>query len=92
MSFIESLTLVLALTYSVSLIYWSGKKWGALASGGLVAGAIVSSLYWPLIAALAIAIAIMGLVTKLQPEVAQGKLRANNLREGVQHLRHCRCY
>ncbi len=86
MSFIESLTLVLALTYSVSLLYWSGKKWGALASGGLVAGAIVSSLYWPLIAALAIAIAIMGLVTKLQPEVAQGKLRANNLREGVQHL------
>ncbi|MGS0825697.1 4Fe-4S binding protein [Shewanella sp. 0m-8] len=86
MSFIESLTLALALTYSVSLIYWSGKKWGALASGMLAAGAIISSLYWPLIAALAIAFVITGLVTKFQPEVAKGHIRANNLREGVQHL------
>ncbi|GIU11275.1 MULTISPECIES: 4Fe-4S binding protein [unclassified Shewanella] len=86
MSFIESLTLALALTYSVSLLYWSGKKWGALASGMLVTGAIISSLYWPLIAALAIAVVITGLVCKLQPEVAQGDLRANNLRDGVQHL------
>ncbi|MGS0679918.1 4Fe-4S binding protein [Shewanella sp. 125m-7] len=86
MSFIESLTLALALTYSVSLIYWSGKKWGALASGMLVAGAIASSLYWPLIAALAIAVVITGLVTKFQPHVAHGDMRANNLRDGVQHL------
>ncbi|MEZ9594239.1 4Fe-4S binding protein [Shewanella sp. 10N.261.52.F9] len=86
MSFIESLTLAIALTYSVSLLYWSGKKWGALASGGLVVGAIVSSLYWPLIAALAIATITIGLVNKLQPAIAQGDMRANNLREGVQHL------
>ncbi len=86
MSFIESLTLALALIYSVSLLYWSGKKWGALASGLLVSGAIISSFYWPLIAALAIAVVIMAIATKWQPEVAQGELRANNLREGVQHL------
>ncbi|WP_299802746.1 4Fe-4S binding protein [uncultured Shewanella sp.] len=86
MSFIESLTLTLALTYSVSLIYWSGKKWGALATGGLITGAIISSLYWPLIAALAISAIIIGLVTKFQPEAAQGELRANNMRDGLQHL------
>lgn len=86
MSFIESLTLALALTYSVSLLYWSGKKWGALASGLLVTGAIISSFYWPLIVALAIAVVIMGIATKWQPEAAQGELRANNLREGIQHL------
>ena len=86
MSFIESLTLTLALIYSVSLLYWSGKKWGAAASGVLVSAAVISSLYWPLIAALAIAAVIIGLVSKLQPAVAQGDLRANNLRDGVQHL------
>ncbi|MFT5790542.1 MAG: polyferredoxin [Shewanella sp.] len=86
MSFIESLTLTLALIYSVSLLYWSGKKWGAAASGVLVSAAVISSLYWPLIAALAIAAVIIGLVSKFQPAVAQGDLRANNLRDGVQHL------
>ncbi|PKG55475.1 4Fe-4S ferredoxin [Shewanella sp. Choline-02u-19] len=86
MSFIESLTLTLALTYSVSLLYWSGKKWGAAASGVLVSAAVISSLYWPLIAALAIAAVIIGLVSKFQPQVAQGDMRSNNLREGVQHL------
>ncbi|MEZ9820566.1 4Fe-4S binding protein [Shewanella sp. 10N.286.45.A1] len=86
MSFIESLTLTLALTYSVSLLYWSGKKWGAATSGVLVSAAVISSLYWPLIAALAIAVIIIGLVNKFQPQVAQGGMRSNNLREGVQHL------
>ncbi|WP_044555538.1 4Fe-4S binding protein [Shewanella piezotolerans] len=86
MSFIESLTLTLALTYSVSLLYWSGKKWGAAASGVLVSAAAISSLYWPLIAALAIAAIVIGLVNKFQPQVAQGNMRSNNLREGVQHL------
>ncbi|MCL1138064.1 4Fe-4S binding protein [Shewanella pneumatophori] len=86
MSFIESLTLALALTYSVSLIYWSGKKWGALVSGGLVSAAIISSLYWPLIVALAIAAIGAGLAAKFKPELIQGESRANNMREGVQHL------
>lgn len=85
MSFIESLTLILALTYSVSLLYWSGKM-GAAASGALVSAAVISSLYWPLIASLAIAAVIIGLVSKFQPQVAQGDMRSNNLREGVQHL------
>ncbi|ACJ27117.1 4Fe-4S ferredoxin, iron-sulfur binding [Shewanella piezotolerans WP3] len=76
----------MALTYSVSLLYWSGKKWGAAASGVLVSAAAISSLYWPLIAALAIAAIVIGLVNKFQPQVAQGNMRSNNLREGVQHL------
>ncbi|ABV89222.1 4Fe-4S binding protein [Shewanella pealeana] len=86
MSFIESLTLALALTYSVSLLYWSGKKWGAFATGGLITGAIISSLYWPLIAALGIAVIGIAIGRKFQPTVAQGELRANHMRDGVQHL------
>lgn len=86
MSFIESLTLTLALTYSVSLLYWSGKKWGAAVSGLLVSAAVISSLYWPLIAALAVAVTVIGLVNTFRPQIAQGDMRSNHLREGVQHL------
>ncbi|MDB2386825.1 4Fe-4S binding protein [Shewanella sp.] len=86
MSFIESLTLTLALTYSVSLLYWSGKKWGAAVSGLLVSAAVISSLYWPLIAALAVALTVIGLVNTFRPQIAQGDMRSNHLREGVQHL------
>ncbi|WOT04938.1 4Fe-4S binding protein [Shewanella youngdeokensis] len=86
MSTVESLTLMLALVYSISLLYWSGKKWGALTCGGLMLVATISSLYWPLIAALAIAAILMTLVAKRYPTLAQGNLRANNLREGFQHL------
>lgn len=86
MSFVESLTLMLALAYSASLLYWSGKKSGAVATIIIAVGAGVSSLYWPLLAALAIAATSMTIFTKLRPEAAKGELRANSLRDGTQHL------
>ncbi|RTR36960.1 4Fe-4S binding protein [Shewanella canadensis] len=86
MSFVESLTLMLALAYSASLLYWSGKKSGAVATIIITVGAGVSSLYWPLLAALAIAATSLTIFTKLRPEAAKGDLRANSLRDGTQHL------
>lgn len=86
MSFVESLTLMLALAYSASLLYWSGKKSGALATILITIGAGISSLYWPLIAALAIAAISLTVFTRLQPEAAKGELRANSMRDGIQHL------
>jgi len=86
MSFIESLTLMLALAYSASLLYWSGKKSGAVATILITIGAGVSSLYWPLLVALAIAAISLTVFTRLRPEAAKGELRANSLRDGTQHL------
>ncbi|RTR29353.1 4Fe-4S binding protein [Shewanella atlantica] len=86
MSFIESLTLMLALAYSASLLYWSGKKSGAVTTILITIGAGVSSLYWPLLVALAIAAISLTVFTRLRPEAAKGELRANSLRDGTQHL------
>lgn len=86
MSFVESLTLMLALAYSVSLLYWSGKKSGAVVTILITAAAGISSLYWPLLMALAIAAFSLTIFTKLRPEAAKGELRANSLRDGIQHL------
>ncbi|ABV34907.1 4Fe-4S ferredoxin, iron-sulfur binding domain protein [Shewanella sediminis HAW-EB3] len=86
MSFVESLTLMLALAYSASLLYWSGKKSGAVVTIIIAVGAGISSLYWPLLVALAIAATSLTIFTKLRPEAAKGELRANSLRDGIQHL------
>ncbi|WP_394148172.1 4Fe-4S binding protein [Shewanella atlantica] len=86
MSFVESLTLMLALAYSVSLLYWSGKKSGALVTTFITLAAAISSLYWPLLMALAIAVISLTIFTKLRPEAAKGELRANALRDSTQHL------
>ncbi len=86
MSFIESLTLILALTYASSLLYWSGKKWGAYIACLFVVASCLITLYWPLLVAIAIAGAAITALHKLRPEFAKGDIRDNNLREGVQHL------
>ncbi len=77
---------MLALAYSASLLYWSGKKSGAIATIIMTIGAGVSSLYWPLLVALAIAAISLTIFTKLRPEAAKGELRANSMRDGTQHL------
>ncbi len=85
MTTIESLTLMLALVYSTCLLYWSGKKWGALVCIGLVIAALTLTLYWPLFLGLAVASLGLFVLNKLQPELAQGDVRANTLREVVHH-------
>ena len=86
MTFIESLTLMLALMYIASLSYWSGKKWGAVATLLLSVGAVAISLYWPLALALAIALPLCLIANKFAPEELKGEIKINTLREGCQHL------
>lgn len=86
MTFIESLTLMLALMYLASLSYWSGQKWGAVATLLLSIGAVAMSLYWPLALGLLIALPLMLLGHKFAPDALKGEIKINTLREGTQHV------
>ncbi|MGI2132238.1 4Fe-4S binding protein [Shewanella baltica] len=86
MTFIESLTLMLALMYLASLSYWSGKKWGAVATLLLSVGAVAISLYWPLALGLIIALPLALLGHKFTPDSFKGEIKINTLREGTQHV------
>ncbi|MCS6241049.1 4Fe-4S binding protein [Shewanella baltica] len=86
MTFIESLTLMLALMYLASLSYWSGQKWGAAATLLLSVGAIAISLYWPLALGLIIALPLALLGHKFAPDSFKGEIKINTLREGTQHV------
>ncbi|MCG9697860.1 4Fe-4S binding protein [Shewanella sp. Isolate11] len=85
MTIVETLTLMLALVYSTSLLYWSGKKWGAAISAGLLCAAFAITLYWPLLIGLILASITLFILKKRQPELAQAEVRANPLRELIQH-------
>ncbi|MGL4747499.1 MAG: 4Fe-4S binding protein, partial [Shewanella sp.] len=86
MTFIESLTLMLALMYIASLSYWSGKKWGTVVTLLLSIGAVAVSQYWPLALALLIALPLSILAHKLVPAEFKAEIKINALREGCQHL------
>ncbi|MEO3736883.1 4Fe-4S binding protein [Shewanella baltica] len=86
MTFIESLTLMLALMYLASLSYWSGKKWGAVATLLLSVGAVAISLYWPLALGLIIALPLALLGHKFTPDSFKGEIKINTLRQGTQHV------
>ncbi|BFL81897.1 hypothetical protein LFREDSHE_03470 [Shewanella baltica] len=86
MTFIESLTLMLALMYLASLSYWSGQKWGAAATLLLSVGAVAISLYWPLALGLIIALPLALLGHKFTPDSFKGEIKINTLREGTQHV------
>lgn len=86
MTFIESLTLMLALMYLASLSYWSGQKWGAVATLLLSVGAVAISLYWPLALGLIIALPLTLLGHKFAPDSFKGEIKINTLRQGTQHV------
>ncbi|MCS6209382.1 4Fe-4S binding protein [Shewanella baltica] len=86
MTFIESLTLMLALMYLASLSYWSGKKWGAVATLLLSVAAVAISLYWPLALGLIIALPLALLGHKFAPDSFKGEIKINTLRQGTQHV------
>ncbi|MEZ9140392.1 MULTISPECIES: 4Fe-4S binding protein [unclassified Shewanella] len=94
MSTIESITLVLALVYSISLLYWSKQKWGAALCGALLMAALVISLHWPLFVGLGLSLLLLPLFNKFQPALAQGGVvngqrvkgnKANQLKEMIRH-------
>ncbi|MEN8617956.1 4Fe-4S binding protein [Shewanella baltica] len=86
MTFIESLTLMLALMYLASLSYWSGQKWGAAATLLLSVSAVAISLYWPLALGLIIALPLALLGHKFAPDSFKGEIKINTLRQGTQHV------
>ncbi|MCS6129017.1 4Fe-4S binding protein [Shewanella baltica] len=86
MTFIESLTLMLALMYLASLSYWSGQKWGAAATLLLSVGAVAISLYWPFALGLIIALPLALLGHKFTPDSFKGEIKINTLRQGTQHV------
>lgn len=85
LTFIESITLMLALMYSVSLLYTGGKKLGAAAVTIIVISATLATLYWPLLLALILAVGIITGFHKVCPEAAQANQRPNILRVVCQH-------
>ncbi|QDE30134.1 4Fe-4S binding protein [Shewanella polaris] len=86
MSTIESITLMLALAYSTSLLYWGGKKWGALVSGALLLGATIASFFWPLLFILLAAVIAVTALGQYQPAFAKAEGRPNRIREICQHF------
>ncbi|MGL5390880.1 MAG: 4Fe-4S binding protein [Shewanella sp.] len=86
MSFIESLTLMLALVYLASLSYWSGKQWGALATLSLIASAVATSLYWPLALGFILALTLAAIGHKFAPDALKGQIKINTLRQASQHI------
>ncbi|KPZ70354.1 MULTISPECIES: 4Fe-4S binding protein [Shewanella] len=96
MSTIESITLMLALVYSISLLYWSKQKWGAAISAVLLGSALLMTLHWPLFVGLVVALVAVTMLNKFQPALAQGGAvagessrgnnKANQLREMIRHL------
>lgn len=86
MSVIESLTLMLALVYLASLNYWSGKKWGALATILLTASAVATSLYWPLALGFILALTFAAILHKFAPASLKGEIKINTLRQTSQHI------
>lgn len=85
MTFIESLTILIGLSYIISLLFWSGKRWGAgIAAATLIAAMIIANSMVMFTAA-AIAIPILALLNyryKQRPFNA----KINTCRSVCQHL------
>ncbi|WP_375753540.1 4Fe-4S binding protein [Vibrio sp. HN007] len=86
MSLVESVVLMSGLLFCLSLLYWSKQKWGLLLSALLLLTAMVVSASWPLMVAAAVGLVGVTFVNRIQPELARGEVRENNLRDWVQHL------
>ncbi|WP_028773435.1 4Fe-4S binding protein [Shewanella waksmanii] len=85
MSFIESFTLALALLYAISLMFYSGKRWGALTSLSLLGAGMIATLYWPMLLATALVAIGLGLAKRLAPNLFSPEIKANTIRELIHH-------
>ncbi|QIZ75732.1 4Fe-4S binding protein [Ferrimonas lipolytica] len=86
MTVVESISLMLGLLYAASLLYFSGKKWGAGLTVALTGAAVVAASAWPLLVGAAVAIAVLVGMKRWQPQLAQGEGRENQIRELVHHF------
>ncbi|MDF0533343.1 4Fe-4S binding protein [Shewanella sp. A32] len=86
MTITESLTLMLALLYGATQLWWAGKRFGAIAATISLLLALVISASLTLLVGTAIAIAGLALLQWRKPAFAKGDLRINDLRAGCQNL------
>ena len=85
MTFIESFTLILALIYSVCLLYTSGRKFGAMTTSCIFFVALICNLNLSLLIALFLCLVVISVLSKLQPKFLDGNARTNVLRKYCQH-------
>lgn len=86
MTITESLTLMLALLYGVSQLWWAGKRYGVVAALLLIAVALTISLSTTLLIGTVLGAGVLALLHWRQPAWVEGKVRINQLRDGFQHL------
>ena len=85
MTYIESITLILALSYSILQLYWSKKQWSAGTAVALLLGSLIITNAWPLLLITAVSIPALLLTARFKPELVE-VTRANRLRHYCQHL------
>ncbi|QSX33906.1 4Fe-4S binding protein [Shewanella avicenniae] len=86
MTITESLTLMLALLYGASQLWWAGKHYGFVATLGSIAVALAIAASSTLLIATLVAAVGLSLVYWRKPAWITGEVRINQLRDGFQHL------
>ncbi|WP_028116314.1 4Fe-4S binding protein [Ferrimonas senticii] len=86
MTLIESISLLLGLTYAGSLLYFGGQKWGAAAMALMLLAALLAAMVWPLLLGALIAAGLYGLLLTFKPQLAKGEGRENAIREPIAHF------
>ncbi|WP_215403314.1 4Fe-4S binding protein [Vibrio gigantis] len=85
MTFIESFTLMLALIYSICVLYTSGKKLGSIITSCILITAVLSAAYWPLLIALSLAVVVISSIFYFKPTIITASSKTNVLRQASQH-------
>lgn len=86
MTIIESVTLILALVYVGTLLYWNGHRFGAYLTVIFTVTAVAISMSPQLIFALAISQIIFVGLKFASPQLLANELRINSLRQGFQNV------
>ncbi|GGY98289.1 4Fe-4S binding protein [Shewanella fodinae] len=86
MTITESVTLMLALLYGASQLWWAGKRYGAVAATVSLLIALAISASPVLLAGTLLAIAGLALLQWRKPALAKGDVRINELRAACQHF------
>ncbi len=89
MTYIESITLFLALGYSILQLYWSQQQWGAASALGLLLASLIMVNAWPLMLIAFACLLLLILLGQFKPEAfanQNNKPKAKQLRSYCQHL------
>ncbi|KFZ37684.1 4Fe-4S ferredoxin [Shewanella mangrovi] len=86
MTITESLTLMLALLYAASQLWWAGKHYGAVVALASIVGALAIAASTTLLLGTVVAAGGLAVFHWRKPTWAKGEVRINQLRDGFQHL------